>query len=136
MPLYDTFAKFNYSKNGLLAPPEVWSMFSFFRIEVAAGDIIDFVGAADVDRDGNVSYKEFVDSLRIGLEPTEAEEEETMGVAEGGSASAAGARSIGGQPAAAPRLQRQLSETLVRPMGYEQLSAMQVGAYSLTLHPC
>lgn len=113
MPMYDAFSKFNYSKNGLLAPPEVWSMFAYFHIDATAEDIVDFVNAADVDRDGNVSYKEFVEAL-LGLNgPLDAAEEES------------------GAPAAAPvgarrKLLRQLSDTPVAPRGAERLREIQV----------
>jgi hypothetical protein len=64
MLLFDAFSKFNYSKNGFLTSGETWSLFSYLEIEMTAQDILDFVQAADVDRDGNISYREFVEILQ------------------------------------------------------------------------
>jgi Ca2+-binding EF-hand superfamily protein len=63
MLLYDAFNKFNYAKNGLLSPAEVWGTFQYLGVEMTAMDILDFVNAADMDRDGNISYRELVDIL-------------------------------------------------------------------------
>lgn len=63
MLLYDAFSKFNYSKNGFLTPAEIWGTFHYLGVHLTALDILDFVTAADMDRDGNVSYRELVDIL-------------------------------------------------------------------------
>jgi Ca2+-binding EF-hand superfamily protein len=63
MLLYDAFNKFNFAKNGLLSPAEMWGAFHYLDVEMSAMDILDFVNAADMDRDGNISYKELVDIL-------------------------------------------------------------------------
>lgn len=63
--LYDAFNKFDYDKNGLLSPAEVWGAFDFLGMHsMTAHDVVDFVRTADTDRDGNISYKEFIEILQ------------------------------------------------------------------------
>ena len=61
---YDFFSKFNFNKNGLLSASELWSGFTYLHIELTALDVLDFVHSGDVDRDGNLSYKELIDTLQ------------------------------------------------------------------------
>lgn len=77
LQLYDAFNKFDYDKNGFLSPAEVWGAFSYLRVELTALDVLCFVSAADQDRDGNLSFREFVDILTA----QEQEQERGVGVA-------------------------------------------------------
>jgi hypothetical protein len=85
LQLYDAFNKFDYDKNGFLSPAEVWGAFSYLRVELTALDVLCFVGAADQDRDGNMSFREFVDIL------TAQEQEQEGGVGVAGAQGVAGA---------------------------------------------
>jgi hypothetical protein len=72
LSLHDAFNKFDFDKNGLLSPGEVWGAFEYLRISLSAHDVLAFVGSADVDRDGNVSMKELATALE---DPEKAEKE-------------------------------------------------------------
>lgn len=62
--LYDAFCKFNFSGNGYLTPGEVWGGFDFLGIDVTPQDILDFFNAADIDKDGLLNYRDFIESLQ------------------------------------------------------------------------
>lgn len=72
LSLHDAFNKFDFDKNGLLSPGEVWGGFESLHIPLSAMDVLDFVSSADVDRDGNVSMKELAMALE---DPEKAERE-------------------------------------------------------------
>ena len=55
--------QFNASKNGFLTPAEMWGSFAYMGIEMGAMDVLEFLQAADMDRDGNISYRELVEIL-------------------------------------------------------------------------
>jgi hypothetical protein len=59
MTFFDAFNAFDVDKNGLISPSELWGAFDALRIDLSAKDVLDFVASIDVDRDGNVSMKEF-----------------------------------------------------------------------------
>jgi hypothetical protein len=62
--LYDAFCKFDYDRNGYLSPGEVWGGFEYLGIPMTPEDVLDFVNAGDLDKDGNLSFREFVDILQ------------------------------------------------------------------------
>jgi len=62
--LYDAFNKFDYDKNGFLSPGELWGALDYLDIHLTAYDVVEFINAVDLDKDGNISYKEFVDCLQ------------------------------------------------------------------------
>jgi hypothetical protein len=62
--LYDTFCKFNYSGNGYLTPGEVWGGFDFLGIDCSPHEVLDFFNAADLDKDGLLNYRDFIESLQ------------------------------------------------------------------------
>ena len=68
LQLYDAFHKFDYDKNGFLSPSEVWGAFTYLKVEISALDVLSFVNVADTDRDGNVSFREFVDILSASVD--------------------------------------------------------------------
>lgn len=72
LSLHDAFNKFDFDKNGLLSPGEIWGAFEYLHIVLSATDVLDFVSSADIDRDGNVSMKE----LALALEDPEKAEKE------------------------------------------------------------
>lgn len=72
LSLHDAFNKFDFDKNGLLSPGEMWGGFEYLRIELSATDVLDFVSSADTDRDGNISMKELAVTLE---DPEKAEKE-------------------------------------------------------------
>lgn len=129
MLLYDAFSKFNFAKNGLLSPPEVWGTFAYLEIEMEALDILEFIAAADMDRDGNISYRELVDILadpdKQGTDADIQDLEETF-------TSDSMAQNAAHAPTATvdasgptPSLQRQFSLTPVEPKGEAELSELQ-----------
>jgi hypothetical protein len=59
MTFFDAFNAFDVDKNGLISPSELWGAFDALQIDLSAKDVLDFVASIDVDRDGNVSMKEF-----------------------------------------------------------------------------
>ena len=91
LQLYDAFNKFDYDKNGFLSPAEVWGAFSYLRVELTALDVLCFVSAADQDRDGNLSFREFVDILTAQEQEQEQEQEGGVGVGVAGAQGGGGA---------------------------------------------
>jgi len=147
MLLYDAFCKFDYSHNGFLTPGELWGGFEFLGIDMTASDVLDFVGAADTDNDGLLSFREFVEILQ---DPSLEEQEETPGQGGSGSGmsceedvyppvltrgtSQSSIMSVNSNqsdlddPALAltslPTMQRQISLTPVQPKGEEELRVL------------
>ena len=119
MLLYDAFNKFNSAKNGLLSPAEVWSALTYIGVEVEAIDVLDFVSAADVDNDGNVSYKEFVDILR---EFVSSEEKHIHSQDNLIDENESDKKVMTLQP---PELKRSYSDSIISPKGTEELKLLQ-----------
>ena len=44
---------------------QIWGAFTYLHVELTALDVLCFVSAADLDRDGNLSFREFVDILTV-----------------------------------------------------------------------
>ena len=108
--LYDAFNKFDYDKNGFLSPPEVWGAFDYLNVDMTAQDILHFVSAADEDRDGNISFTEFVDILE----------------SESGDSFIPPSREQSVRSPTSPiPLQRQASLTVVKPKGEEELNSLR-----------
>jgi len=128
--LYDAFCKFDYSHNGFLTPGEVWGGFDYLGIDMTAADVLDFVNAADSDRDGLLSFREFVDVLQ---DPDKVQDiDGTFSV--GGVVSPSGIGSnlksednemMDDIAMGSPAMQRQVSLTPVVPKGEEELRQMQ-----------
>jgi hypothetical protein len=153
--LYDAFCKFNFSGNGYLTPGEVWGGFDFLEIDVTPQDILDFFNAADIDKDGLLNYRDFIESLQQQQEE-ESVGEKTIGNvnAVSGNPSPAGGNdndSVGRMeldqdhpiysPSSSQReeladedlvlpdpmpLQRQISLTPIRPKGQEELENLRL----------
>lgn len=73
LTFFDAFSAFDVDKNGLISPSELWGAFDALRIDLEAKDVLDFVASIDIDRDGNVSMKEFGMALE---DPMKAEREQ------------------------------------------------------------
>lgn len=48
--MYDAFCKFDFDRNGLLSPGEIWGGFDYLGIPMVAEDVLDFLHAGDIDR--------------------------------------------------------------------------------------
>ncbi len=119
MLLYDAFNKFNSAKNGLLSPAEVWSALNYIGVDVEAIDVLDFVSAADVDNDGNISYKEFVDILREFVSSEEKRYNSQDNLIDENDMNK---NSLILQ---APELKRSYSDRIISPKGVEELQLLQ-----------
>ena len=140
--------QFNASKNGFLTPAEVWGSFAYMGIEMGAMDVLEFLQAADMDRDGNISYRELVEILadpdREVTGDADAEEDAfTSSSPRGGSAGGFGDGSrtqstqstddddsallaVGGGSSPGRRaLRKQVSLTPVEPRGEAELTRLQ-----------
>jgi len=42
----------------------LWGAFTYLNINLSPYDVIEFMTSFDMDKDGNLSYKEFVDCLQ------------------------------------------------------------------------
>jgi len=120
MLLYDAFNKFNAAKNGLLSPAEVWSALSYIGVEVETIDVLDFVSAADVDNDGNISYKEFVDILREFVSSEERRHNSQDNLLDEDEGNSRVMTLI--QP---PALKRSYSDRIISPKGADELKLLQ-----------
>lgn len=63
--LYDAFRAFDHNKNGLLSADELYGALEWLGIHnLTPADILDFIRTVDVDRDGNLHYREFLELIR------------------------------------------------------------------------
>jgi len=63
--LYDAFRLFDIDHNGYVSPAELYGALEWLGVQnLTPGDILDFVRTADLDKDGNISYQEFVEMLK------------------------------------------------------------------------
>ena len=141
---YDAFTKFDYDRNGFLSPGEVWGGLQYLGLDtLTAQDVLDFISFGDVDRDGNISYKEFIEVLYNPLceEGSSQTTSNTGGVSGGADAerlessapedydlSPAVSMGLGSRatsPDAGPTLARQPSFSAVTPVGEEELKLLQ-----------
>lgn len=119
--LYDAFCKFNYSGNGYLTPGEVWGGFEFLGIDCSPHDILDFFNAADIDKDGLLNFRDFLESLQ---------EQDSLEQAQIGLEESVYSPSDGGNedlimPDPMP-IQRQVSLTPVSPKGQDELENLRL----------
>ena len=74
---WEAFMAFDSDDNGLLGPAEVYGALRHLQMpDLTPDDVIDFLSAGDVNGDGMLNYKEFVDLLNQDDEEEEEEEEE------------------------------------------------------------
>ena len=122
----------DHDRNGFLSPGEVWGGLQFLGLhDLNAQDVLDFIIYADIDRDGNLSFKEFIEVLHNPL----CEEENTYQMnSDAGdepssptsrATSGSGLGSGSGSPMASIPLKRQLSLASVPPVGEEELKELQ-----------
>jgi hypothetical protein len=141
--LYDAFCKFNFSGNGYLTPGEVWGGFDFLGIECSPHDILDFFNAADLDKDGLLNYRDFIESLQEEQELLPSTFMTNLGNEEFGSLDQSQSQQLVYSPTHIQRrdevddemdlllpdampLQRQISLTPIFPKGQEELETLRL----------
>lgn len=112
----------DYDRNGYLSPGEVWGGLQFLGLHsLNAQDVLDFVAYADMDVDGNLSFKEFIEVLHNPL----CEEESTYQMINNSrdEESSPPSRAASASSSMLPHvpLKRQLSMSAVPPVGEEEL---------------
>lgn len=64
LTLWEAFTAFDYDNNGVLAPSEFYGALRWLKVpNLTAEDVVDFIEAADKNRDGMVDYSEYMDFL-------------------------------------------------------------------------
>lgn len=64
LSLWEAFTAFDNDNNGLLSPAEFYGALLWLQVpNLTAEDVVDFLEAADTNRDGVVDYKEYVDMI-------------------------------------------------------------------------
>lgn len=85
LSLWEAFTAFDNDNNGLLSPAEFYGALIWLNVpNLTANDVVDFLEAADTNRDGVIDYKEYIDMI---MPPGSAEAvEETDRIANAGDA--------------------------------------------------
>ena len=123
MLLYDAFRMFDYRRNGLLSPAELWGALEWLGLDLGPHDILDFVRTADTDRDGNISYREFLDMVRDPDATLEDLEKEHLGGGDAVAAGAATAELVRIEPKGAEELRVLQEELSLQEKEQEELEA-------------
>ena len=64
--LWEAFTIFDYDNNGLISPSELYGALLWLKMpNITAEDVLDFFELADINRDGMIDYKEYMDLFTI-----------------------------------------------------------------------
>eukprot|EP01038_Epipyxis_sp_PR26KG_P004031 gene4031-5768_t len=64
LTLWEAFTAIDYDNNGILSPSEFYGALVWLGVpDLTAEDVVDFIEAADKNRDGMVDYREYMDML-------------------------------------------------------------------------
>lgn len=64
LSLWEAFTAFDNDNNGLLSPAEFYGALLWLNVpNLTAEDVVDFLEAADTNRDGVIDYKEYLDMI-------------------------------------------------------------------------
>ena len=64
LSLWEAFTAFDNDNNGLLSPAEFYGALIWLKVpDLTTDDVVDFLEAADTNRDGVIDYKEYVDMI-------------------------------------------------------------------------
>lgn len=64
MTLWEAFTAIDSDNNGILSPSEVYGALVWLKLpNLTAEDVVDFIEAADKNRDGMLDYREYIDIL-------------------------------------------------------------------------
>eukprot|EP00475_Leptophrys_vorax_P011553 TRINITY_DN18110_c0_g1_i1.p1 TRINITY_DN18110_c0_g1~~TRINITY_DN18110_c0_g1_i1.p1 ORF type:complete len:972 (-),score=250.87 TRINITY_DN18110_c0_g1_i1:49-2586(-) len=61
---YDAFRLFDYNRDGFLSPAELFGAVDWLGLKLEAQDVLEIIRTNDIDGDGNISYKEFLEIVR------------------------------------------------------------------------
>jgi len=65
LTLWEGFTAFDFDNTGMLNPSEVYGALRWLKVpQLTALDVVDFIEAADRNKDGIVDYKEYMDMLK------------------------------------------------------------------------
>ena len=74
---WEAFTAFDSDDNGLLGPSEVYGALRYLQMpDLTPDDVLDLLSAGDLNGDGMLNYKEFVDLLSAGDEDDEHEDDD------------------------------------------------------------
>lgn len=63
LTLWEAFTKFDTNNNGILSPAEFFGALRWLGVpNLTAEDVVDFIEAADKNRDGFIDYKEYIET--------------------------------------------------------------------------
>jgi hypothetical protein len=64
--LWEAFTIFDYDNNGLISPSELYGGLIWLKMpNITSEDVLDFFELADINRDGMIDYKEYIDLFTI-----------------------------------------------------------------------
>jgi Ca2+-binding EF-hand superfamily protein len=61
---YDAFRMFDYNRDGLLSASELYGSIEWLGFDLDPLDVIEFMRTNDIDKDGNLNYREFLEIVR------------------------------------------------------------------------
>ena len=62
--ILDTFKVFDKDGNGFISPAELYHVMRNLGENLSDSEINDMISEADIDKDGNIDYQEFVGMMR------------------------------------------------------------------------